>query len=56
MFNATRRTFRRGLTSVMFDDRQRLNRYIRDTVASTGAQRLVQLGGVSVSRDFSLDP
>jgi outer membrane usher protein len=58
MFGDTTGTFRRGLTSVMFDDRHRLNRYVTgDTVASTGALGgIIQLGGVSVSRDFSLDP
>jgi outer membrane usher protein len=58
MFGDTTGTFRRGLTSVTFDDRHRLNRYVAgDTVASTGALGgIVQLGGASVSRDFSLDP
>jgi outer membrane usher protein len=58
MFGDSTGTFRRGLTSVTFDDRHRLNRYVAgDTVASTGALGgIVQLGGASVSRDFSLDP
>lgn len=58
MFGDTTGAFRRGLTSVTFDDRRRLNRYVAgDTIASTGALGgIVQLGGVSVSRDFSLDP
>jgi outer membrane usher protein len=58
MFGDTTGTFRRGLTSVTFDDRHHLNRYVvGDTVATTGALGgAVQLGGASVSRDFSLDP
>ena len=58
MFGDTTGTFRRGLTSVTFDDRHRLNRYVvGDTFASTGALGgTVQLAGASVSRDFSLDP
>jgi outer membrane usher protein len=48
----------RGMTSVILDDRDRLRRYqVGDTVASTGPLGgTVQLAGVSVSRDFSLDP
>lgn len=50
--------FLRGQTSVTVDDQQRMNRLIvGDTVAATGALGgSVQLAGVSVSRDYSLDP
>ncbi len=58
MFGDTTGALRRGLTSITFDDRRHLNRYIAgDTVASTGALGgTVQLAGLSASRDFSLDP
>jgi outer membrane usher protein len=58
MFGDTTGTFRRGLTSLTFDDRHHLTRYIAgDSVASTGALGgTVLLAGVTVSRDFSLDP
>jgi len=58
MFGDTTGAARRGLTSLTFDDRRHLNRYVAgDTIASTGALGgTVQLGGFSVSRDFSLDP
>jgi outer membrane usher protein len=48
----------RGVTAVILDDRDRLRRYqIGDTVAATGPLGgAIQLAGVSVSRDFSLDP
>lgn len=50
--------FRRGLTAITFDDPRRMNRYVAgDAIASSGALGgTVQLGGVTVSRDFSLDP
>jgi outer membrane usher protein len=48
----------RGMTAAIVDDRERLRRYqIGDTVASTGPLGgTIQLAGVSISRDFSLDP
>lgn len=48
----------RGLTAAIIDDRSRLTRYqIGDTVVATGPLGgSLQLAGVSVSRDFSLDP
>ena len=48
----------RGLTAVMLDDRDRLRRYqVGDSIAATGPLGgTVQLAGVSISRDFSLDP
>ena len=51
-------SFRRGLTSLTVDDRNRMNRYVvGDAVAETGVLGgSVQVAGVSVSRDFSLDP
>ncbi len=50
--------FRRGLTAITIDDRRRLNRYVvGDAIASTGARGgAVELAGVTLSRDFSLDP
>src|SRR5262245_56866883 len=50
--------FRRGLTAITFDDPRRMNRYVAgDAIATSGALgATVQLGGVTVSRDFSLDP
>lgn len=48
----------RGLTSVTFDDRARLNRIVvGDTVIATGPLGgSLQVAGVSIARDFSLDP
>lgn len=48
----------RGLTAATIDDRTRLTRYqVGDTIAATGPLGgALQLGGVSISRDFSLDP
>ncbi len=48
----------RGATAVTFDDRRRLRRWVfGDAVAASGALGgAVQLAGVSVSRDFSIDP
>ncbi len=50
--------FLRGQTALTIDDRRRLNRYVvGDAVATTGALGgSLQLAGVSVSRDYSLDP
>jgi outer membrane usher protein len=50
--------FLRGQTALTVDDRRRLNRYVLgDAVATTGALGgSLQLAGVSVSRDYSLDP
>jgi outer membrane usher protein len=53
-----RGTLSRGLSSFTVDDRSHLLRWLAgdrfDTTGPLGAQ--VQLGGVSVSREFSLDP
>lgn len=48
----------RGMTSLVFDDRARLNRFVvGDAVAYTGPLGgSLQLAGVAVSRDFSIDP
>ena len=48
----------RGMTAVIVDDRDRLRRYqMGDAIAATGPLGgAIQLAGVSVSRDFSLDP
>lgn len=50
--------FRRGMTTITFDDPRLMNRYVAgDAIASSGALGgTVQLGGVTMSRDFSLDP
>jgi outer membrane usher protein len=50
--------FLRGQTALTIDDRRRLNRYVLgDAAATTGALGgSLQLAGVSVSRDYSLDP
>lgn len=48
----------RGMTAVIVDDRDRLRRYqAGDAIAATGPLGgAIQLAGISVSRDFSLDP
>lgn len=48
----------RGLTAAIVDDRQRMRRYqFGDAVAATGPLGgTIQFAGVTVSRDFSLDP
>lgn len=48
----------RGLSSVTVDDRRRMNRYVAgDTIVATGALGgALPIGGVSVSRDFAIDP
>ena len=48
----------RGMTAAIVDDREHLRRYqIGDAVATTGPLGgTIQFAGVSVSRDFSLDP
>ncbi len=58
LFLAEGRPATRGLTSLTFDDRDRLRRWVLgDAVAATGLLGGgVQLAGVSVSRDFSIDP
>ncbi|HEX7086521.1 MAG TPA: fimbria/pilus outer membrane usher protein [Vicinamibacterales bacterium] len=58
LFLAEGRPAARGLTSLTLDDRDRLRRWVLgDAVAATGLLGGgVQLAGVSVSRDFSIDP
>ena len=48
----------RGLTAAIIDDTRRLTRYqVGDAIVGTGPLGgSLQLGGVAVSRDFSLDP
>ena len=58
LFLAGHQRATRGLTSVTFDDRRRLRRWVLgDAVVATGPLGgALQMAGVSVSRDFSIDP